>query len=166
MSALAALAPVAADAPGRDAVYLHPGQLVLCDRPTAVTTILGSCVSVCLYDERTGAAGMNHFLLPHWAGTGENGARFGGAAMRQLVDGLRRLGARTADLRAKVFGGACVLQAFERADREHLGTRNAQVALEFLRAEGIPVLAEDTGGRRGRRLCFHTDDGAALVRLI
>lgn len=159
-------APAAEAGPARDAVYLHPGQVVVRDQPTAVTTILGSCVSVLLYDERRGVGGVNHFLLPHWAGTGVENARFGAAAMRQLIDGVRGVGGRTADLRAKVFGGACVLDAFGRADGEHLGARNVRVALEALRAEGIPVLAEDTGGRRGRRLVFTTDDGAALLRLI
>lgn len=156
----------AEDAPAREAVYLHPGQVVVRDTPAAVTTILGSCVTVLLYDERRGVGGVNHFLLPHWAGTGVENARFGAAAMRQLIGGVRALGGRAPDLRAKVFGGACVLEAFGRADGEHLGTRNVRVAMEALRAEGIPVLAEDTGGRRGRRLLLTTDDGAALVRLI
>lgn len=165
-AATAPLPAPAAPAATREAVYLHPGQVVVCDTPTAVTTILGSCVSVLLYDERRGVGGVNHFLLPHWAGTGVDNARFGAAAMRQLVDGVRALGGRRADLRAKVFGGACVLEAFGRTDGEHLGDRNVRVALDALRAEGIPVLAQDTGGRRGRRLQFTTDDGAALVRLI
>ena len=156
----------AQDAPARETVYLHPGHVVVRDTPAAVTTILGSCVTVLLYDERRCVGGVNHFLLPHWAGTGVENARFGAAAMRQLISGVRALGGRTPDLRAKVFGGACVLEAFGRADGEHLGTRNVRVALEALRAEGIPVLAEDTGGRRGRRLLLTTDDGAALVRLI
>ncbi len=30
----------------------------------AVTTILGSCVAVCLWDESHGIGGMNHYLLP------------------------------------------------------------------------------------------------------
>jgi chemotaxis protein CheD len=167
MIALSALLPPPdAEAFTRDPVYLHPGQVVVRDTPTAVTTILGSCVSVFLYDERRGVAGVNHFLLPHWAGSGVENARFGAVAMRQLIAGVRALGGRTPDLRAKVFGGACVLEAFGRADGEHLGTRNVRVAMDALRAEGIPVLAEDTGGRRGRRLLFTTDDGTALVRLI
>jgi chemotaxis protein CheD len=150
----------------RASVYLHPGQVVVAAHPIAVTTILGSCVSVCLYDERRGVGGVNHFLLPHWVGTGAQNARFGCAAMRQLLAEVRALGGRTADLRAKVFGGACVLDAFGRADGEHLGTRNVRVALEALQTAGVPMLATDTGGRRGRRLLFTTDDGAALVRLI
>lgn len=167
---IAAPAPVPAPdlsaLPARATAYLHPGQIVICGQPTAVTTILGSCVSVCLYDERRGIAGVNHFLLPYWTGGAQPAGRFGAEAMRQLLSGVVALGARTADLRAKVFGGACVLDAFNGADGEHLGTRNVQVALEALRVERIPVLAADTGGRRGRRLLFTTDDGAALVRLI
>lgn len=152
--------------PARATAYLHPGQMVFCDQPTAVSTILGSCVSVCLYDERRGVAGVNHFLLPYWTGGAQAPGRFGAQAMHQLMAGVLARGGRTPDLRAKVFGGACVLDAFDHPGGGHLGTRNVQVALEALQAERIPVLASDTGGRRGRKLLFTTDDGAALVRLI
>ncbi|MEC8196132.1 MAG: hypothetical protein VX228_07415, partial [Pseudomonadota bacterium] len=29
-----------------------------------MTTILGSCVAACMWDETAGIGGMNHFLLP------------------------------------------------------------------------------------------------------
>jgi chemotaxis protein CheD len=64
-----------------------------------------------------------------------------------------------------VFGGAFIVDAFH-GPRERLGTKNAELALRTLRQEGIPVVADDVGGRRGRKVIFHTDTGVALVRLI
>jgi chemotaxis protein CheD len=160
--AAAAPHPVLDEAPARASVYLHPGQMVVCDRPTAVSTILGSCVSVCLYDPVLRAGGANHFLLPDH-GAAAPSTRFAGEALRDLLARMLALGADRRRLQAKVFGGACVVEAFRR-HTEHLGTRNAAAAIRFLEAERIPVMAEDTGGERGRKLLFHTDDGTALVR--
>jgi chemotaxis protein CheD len=130
-----------------------------------VTTILGSCVAVCVFDPVLHLGGTNHYVLPHWAGNGLSSARFGNVAVRSLIDKMLALGGRKADLQAKVFGGACVVAAF-RGREEHLGTKNADLALRTLRQEGIPVVADDVGGRRGRKVIFQTDTGVALVRLI
>ena len=58
--------PAAAREPDPTArlVYLHPGQLVASGDHVIVTTVLGSCVAVCLFDENAGVGGVNHFVLP------------------------------------------------------------------------------------------------------
>lgn len=158
-------APVADDAPPPEGVYLHPGDLVASAEPLALTTILGSCVGVCLYDAESGVGGMNHFLLPDSQGQGRPTARFGDVAMERLLAAVINAGARRSALRAHVFGGACVLAAFY-GPGTHLGERNVRVALRFLEQEGIPVVERCTGGRRGRKLLFHTAGGAVQVREI
>jgi len=149
----------------RKAVYLHPGQVFVSPDPTEVTTILGSCVAVCVFDPVLRLGGTNHYLLPHWVGNGSSSTRFGNVAVRSLIDRMLALGGQRQNLQAKVFGGACVIDAFQ-GRGDHLGTKNAEVALRTLRHEGIPVVADDVGGRRGRKVIFHTDTGVALVRLI
>ena len=37
-------------------LYLHPGEIHVTALPTRLTTILGSCVSVCLFDARANVA--------------------------------------------------------------------------------------------------------------
>ena len=145
--------------------YLHPGEVVVSAEPMALSTVLGSCVGVCLVDAGRGVGGMNHFLLPDSAGHARPGPRFGDVAMAQLLAEVLAAGASRERLAARVFGGACVLSAFCAGSR-HLGERNAEVALDFLDARAIPVLECDTGGRRGRRLLFHTHTGAAQARRI
>lgn len=151
------------DARGR--TYLHPGHLFASSQATTITTILGSCVSVCLYDPTTGAGGANHFLLPQAAAAADMSPRFGGAAIARLIERMIGLGSERSSLRAKLFGGACVLDAF-RDRAHHLGTQNVEAARRLLDDEGIDVVAEDVGGSRSRKLLFQTDDGTAWVKVL
>jgi chemotaxis protein CheD len=151
--------------PPRDALYLHPGQLAVAAHPQTLSTILGSCVGVCLFDPERGVGGMNHFLLPSSQGQPAPSPRYGDVAMQQLLAQVLQAGGRPRFLAARVFGGACVLQAFS-ASNGHLGERNVATALDFLAEAGIPVVQCTTGGRRGRKLTFHTHSGAACAREI
>jgi len=141
--------------------FLQPGQLVVSEQPMQVTTILGSCIAVCLWDRKLRIGGVNHFMLPLFSGNGVSSARFGDVAMRQLLDGLRALGARLPLLEARVFGGACMFAGMRSAD--HLGAKNAELALDFLYRNGIDVVQADTGGDRGRKLIYQTDEGKACL---
>ena len=47
-----------------EAVKILPGEYFATTRDLVVVTVLGSCVSVCLRDRRSGIGGMNHFMLP------------------------------------------------------------------------------------------------------
>ena len=149
----------------RTAFYLHPGQVIVSSDPAAVTTILGSCVAICIWDPVLRVGGANHYLLPHWVGNGLSSPRFGNVAFQLLIEKQLGLGSRKSDLQAKVFGGACVIDAFL-GRGEHLGAKNVELGLKVLRQEGIRVVADDVGGRRGRKVIFHTDSGVALVRVI
>ena len=155
------------DEPGkqRRAVYLHPGRLLVATEACAITTILGSCVAVCLWDPMLQIGGINHYLLPYGSGGGPASVRFGNVATESLIEELSKRGSLKTSLQAKVFGGACLLESFQTGGND-LGGKNAEVALSVLARFGIPVLAEDTGGRRGRKLIFNTDDGTAWVKKI
>ncbi len=148
------------------AVFLRAGQIFTSAAPAVVTTILGSCVSVCLWDSVSGAGGVNHYLLPVAGGRRqEDAGRFGEMTIPRLIDELLALGCRKRNLAAKVFGGANVLGAAG-AGKNHIGTKNAEVAFAMLSAEGIPVLARDVGGSRGRKVIFHTQGGSVWVRKL
>ena len=143
--------------------YLHPGQLFVSKENHEVTTILGSCVAVCLWDTGAKIGGINHYLLPSFAGDGVASARFGDTSIRELLSTLIAMGCDRRRFQAKLFGGACVLEAF-RVRKNHLGAQNVRTARELLAAEAIPVVGEDVGGDRGRKLIFTTGDGSAWVK--
>jgi chemotaxis protein CheD len=152
------------DHSGFPVVYLLPADLVAAggDAPRTLTTVLGSCVSVCLWDRRGRGGGMTHYLLPRCAQGSARTPRYGDVAIPTLISRLLALGAARGDLRAKVFGGAHVLATVPVGGRT-LGGDNVQVAIEALGTEGISVISEDVGGTRGRKLAFNTVDGTALV---
>ncbi len=146
----------------RGQVFLHPGDLHVSGIPTRITTILGSCVAVCLWDPDLGIGGMNHYLLPAVVGGGDS-LRYGRPAIWRLLEDLDRLGVRRHALLAKVYGGACTLPSIW-TRYPHLGWQNVEVAAEILEVEGIPVVEWDVGGLRGRKVVFDTDDGTSWFR--
>jgi chemotaxis protein CheD len=148
-----------------EGAYLQPGEMIVATRPTAVSTVLGSCVAVCLWDRRRAIGGMNHFLLAHGQGEGQQGRRFGNVATPELLRLMLSRGSDAADLVAKIFGGGDVLPGL-RAGDDSLGARNVEVARQVLREHRVPVISEDVRGRHGRKLIFHSHDGAAFVRLL
>ena len=145
-------------------VYLYPGELIATSDPSVISTVLGSCVSVCLLDPVTKSGGANHFLLPHLTrGDGASG-RFGRTAMETLFTRMLSLGCQKRNLTARMFGGASLFEGSR--DRISIGQQNVQVATRFLEDEGIPILVREVGGARGRKLVFHTETGDIFVRTL
>ena len=151
--------------PALPATYVHPGQIVVSSGTEAFTTILGSCVSVCLHDPKLGIGGLNHFLLPMACPPEQMPGRYGPSAMAQLVSAMLSNGAVLQRMVAHIVGGASVLAAFG-TDSNHLGMRNVTVARDFLHGHRIPVMTIDVGGTRGRKLVFSPRDGLTYINLL
>jgi chemotaxis protein CheD len=144
--------------------YLLPGNLFVHADEHTVLTVLGSCVSVCLWDPRKGIGGINHYMLPLWNGEGLASPRFGNIAIPKLIEKILHLGADRRSLQAKVFGGGDMLKAA--TTFMNIGQRNIVLAEDMLRDEKIPIISADTGGRHGRKLFFNTRTGVVLVKLL
>lgn len=151
------------DETGRRRFFLPAGQLYATAEPTDIVTVLGSCVSVCLYDVAKGVGGANHFMLPGSAVIPS--PRYATHAFDLLLEQLIALGARRSRLEAKLFGGASMLKLGTDAMRD-LGGRNIDAARRRLEDEHIPIVSEDVGGSSGRKLVFSTGDGTALLRQV
>lgn len=149
----------------RKTMYLHAGHMYSTAESHDVTTILGSCVSVCITDSVAGVGGMNHYMLPWDVGSAQANPRFATFAIPHLIDDLVDLGARRIRLQAKIFGGACVLREFQRSGND-LGLRNIEAARRLLGEAGIPIIHEDVGGMRGLKLVYRTDDGSFVLKRL
>ncbi len=126
-----------------------------------VTTVLGSCVAVCLYDETKSQGAINHYMLPFWNGKELASPKYGNIAIDSLVKKIEQLGSRRKNLVAKVFGGANQL--------EHtlaVGERNIKIAEEILADLKIKVVAKSVGGHKGRKLNFNTSTGEVFMKYI
>lgn len=144
---------------------VHVGQgdhYVSSDPDVVLTTVLGSCVALCLSDPQAGVGGMNHFLLPEGAGA-EGGAsrRYGAYLMEVLINDVLKAGGRRDRLEAKLFGGGRMFDALT-----DIGSANADFAEKFLADEGIPVVSRSLRGAGGRRIHYWPVSGRARQRVV
>ena len=129
---------------GLDAAKVLPGEYYVTIEDRALATVLGSCVTACIRDVDSGIGGINHFMLPQCADDARlavsASGRYGAFAMELLINELAKLGARRGRIKAKVFGGGNVLPGMTVSN---VSERNASFVLEFLKLEGIEVIAQD-----------------------
>jgi chemotaxis protein CheD len=149
----------------REAVKILPGQYYAAGRDMLIVTVLGSCVSACLWDPLKRIGGMNHFMLPGSAQSGPaaDAARMGVYAMELLINRMLKLGAERGRLVAKVFGGASVLEGM---DALNIGSQNSAFVIEFLREEGIAVVAQDLYDVCPRKVYFFPHTGKVKVKKL
>lgn len=141
--------------------FLFPGTIFADPRDCQVSTVLGSCVAVCLWDPSARMGGINHFMLPLWNGEGLATPKYGNIAMEKLLARLHVMGCKSEHLIAKVFGGANVLGTGN--ELFMIGDRNIILAFQMLEEYGIPVKGSDVGGRVGRKIVMRTATGVVLV---
>jgi chemotaxis protein CheD len=158
----------------KTSVHLHPGEYFASSgRVGIISTILGSCVSACIFDPVCNVFGMNHFLLsskrysrdlPYYE---TDAGRYGIQAMELLLNRMLSLGARRQNLKAKAFGGASILPSLSRPGNYLcVGEVNVRFIREFLKLEDIPLVSEDLGGNLGRIVRFHGNDFSVYVKKI
>ena len=145
-----------------DAVKVLPGEYFVSTDDMVLMTVLGSCISACIWDGRVRAGGMNHFMLPD--GDASDGfGRYGSYAMELLINEMLKRGARRESMQAKVFGGAQVMAGFTSMN---VGERNTKFVLDYLATERIPVVSQDVLDRHPRKVCFFPVTGKALVKRL
>jgi chemotaxis protein CheD len=148
-----------------EAAKILPGEYFVSAHGMVLVTVLGSCVAACIRDTGKGVGGMNHFMLPDGGSLDRSGVstRYGVYAMEVLINHLIKLGARRNRLEAKVFGGGAVLSSLASSK---VGARNAGFVRDYLKAENIPIVAEDLLGSHPRKLYYFPDSGRALVKKL
>jgi chemotaxis protein CheD len=154
-------------------ITIHPGEYYVTNKNVVISTLLGSCVAACLYDPIYKVLGMNHFLLSSKRYAKDmpvcitEAGRYGINAMELLINGMLKLGAKRENLRAKAFGGSSLLSSSKRSDNFLcVGEVNCRFIVEFLKNDGIPLIASDLGGDRGRVIRFLSNDYSVLRRKI
>jgi chemotaxis protein CheD len=147
-------------------VKVYPGDYYVTSKPDEMlVTVLGSCVAACIRDPKTGAGGMNHFMLPEGDGTGWGGdmmsMRFGNHAMEKLINEIIKLGCPRERMEIKVFGGGNVIES-----SQAVGTKNAEFVMRYLRDEGLKCVAQDLGGDFPRRIQYMPSTGKVVRRIL
>ncbi len=143
-------------------IFLKPGELFVADGGWRIRTLLGSCVSITLWDPLTRTGGMSHFLLPTRGAavpTAEFDGRYGDEALQLIVDEFRRCGVAQHQCQAKIFGGGNMFPGHIRPGMVNVGQRNGEAARALLQAHGIPVVSESLFGVGHRQIIFDVSNG-------
>ncbi len=144
-----------------DKKFIHASQLYIATEPTEIHTVLGSCVAVCLVDQTTMIAGMNHYLLPLWNNDGIPSPKFGNVSIAKLIEGMEKAGCNRRNIVAKVFGGASPSGLTAGGQ---VGSRNVDIAIDMLKQYGISIVGKDVGGSKSRKIVLYSETGKVILR--
>lgn len=145
-------------------IYLYPSKIFVSDLETKILTILGSCVSICLYDVKNKYGGMNHYMLPLWNGNELPTPKYGNIAIPKLIEKMENLGSNKNNLVAKMFGGGDVLET--KNDIFNIGQRNVDLGREILSNYNIPIISESVRGVFGRKIVFNNINNQVQHKFI
>jgi len=154
-------------------LYLKPGEIILTDKASAITTVLGSCVSVTMFSPQVRLSAICHNLLPAC----KNGSACSGScpeAFRYVECTIRRMaqefsvrGIDQAGIEVKLFGGSDMFEPCGGGNKAlTIGKQNIETALKILGELGLRIAAFDTGGKRGRKIVFHTHTGEVYLKRL
>ena len=148
-----------------------PGEFYVTKQDEAISTVLGSCISACIWDTKMHIGGMNHFMLPikgdnvghnGWQNNNNYTCRYGLWAMEYLINEILKYGGSRNNLEVKLFGGGRVMKNFT----SDVGAQNIMFAQEYLQNEELPVVSSDVGGEWPRKVLFYPSTGKALVKRL
>jgi chemotaxis protein CheD len=145
-------------------VIVNIGDVHVGKEPSILQAVLGSCVSVCLWDREAGVGGMNHFMLPRLMGNHQQPTYSGPESIRALFRKIRQAGANPMMLKAKLFGGGRLIREF--SENLDIGKENVRIARQELEEMQIPVMKECIGGDSGIKVIFYPSNGRAFVKKL
>lgn len=143
-----------------------PGEYYVTHNDEAITTVLGSCIAVCVRDREIGVGGMNHFMLPlckdeiaEHCDSNDQATRYGNYAMEHMINDVLKNGGRRGRLEFKVFGGGAVVEGMS-----NIGSHNITFVHDYIQMEGLRMISEDVGGNWPRKVIYFPQTGRALVK--
>jgi len=147
------------------------GDIVVAKHPVVLTSLgLGSCIGLVIYDDIAKVAGMSHIMLPnnHEGKDVKKLGKYADTAVPKLIEDLIALGALKSRLKAKMAGGAQMFSIPGKNSASFLaiGERNIETTKKMLEKYGIPLVASDVGGNKGRSVEFYTDNWIMIVKVI
>ncbi len=151
------------DEPNRE-VYLKPGDFCFGDGRLRITTLLGSCISITLWQPLLKHGGMCHYMLPSRTGRhAKLDGKYGTEAMELFMQELKRRRAVPQQYEVKVYGGGNMFGSMLNSGMD-VGRRNIEMAHELLDHYGFNVVHDHVGDFGHRKVQFDVWNGE--VRLV
>ena len=139
--------------------FLKPGFIYVSTKPTMISTVVGSCIAVCVFDRKQKIGGMNHFQFPVIRNTNHATARYGNVAVPALINLMIDEGSKNEHLEAQIFGGSYNPEIGDK----NIGQENIRIAKKILTKKRIHLASEDVGGEKGRKIIFNTNTNELAV---
>jgi chemotaxis protein CheD len=147
-------------------IFLKPGEIFVSQEPAVVSTILGSCVAVTVFNRRLKVGGICHALLPENRSLRDDDyGRYVDGAIAHVLKRLEAMGIQKNEMQIKLFGGADVIDIVD-VTKPSVGKQNIAKALETIRHEELVVSHSDVGGDAGRKIRFCTHTGTVFLKRI
>jgi chemotaxis protein CheD len=151
------------------AIFLRPGEIVIAELPSVVTTLLGSCVAVTLFNARLKLGAICHAVLPSCRREGvcdncQEPGKYVPCAISSMLQAMAEHGVTRGEIEAKIFGGSDMFDSQGRS--LSVGSQNAEMALRLVEKESLTLVTQDLGGRLGRKIVFHTATGEVLLKRL
>jgi chemotaxis protein CheD len=149
-----------------DKILLQIGEYYVTKKPKLMGTLLGSCVSVCLFNKFNGHAAMNHFLMPSANNKKmENDpGKYGKSSCEMIIQTLMALDSNASHYTAQVFGGANVFNLVDSIG--DIGNRNIGIAEQVLAEHKIRIIHREIGGNKGRHIYFNSSKNKVECRKL
>ncbi len=142
--------------------YLQPGHIFINKDPSVVSTVIGTCAVVCLWDFKKRYGGANHFVQPFAKSKDKTTVLFGNIATATLIKMMIEQGSQPSDLEAQIIGGGIP----PHNKNCELGEKNIEIARRVLNKNNIHIVSCDVGGYKGRKLYFHTEKGECIIHKL
>lgn len=144
--------------------FLNMGQIYVGDKDEIIFTVLGSCVAVCLFDQKKEISAMCHYLLPLWNNKGLASPKYGNIAIKKIITSMVNKGCNKKDIVAKVFGGASFNDLTQLEEQYLIGKNNINIAIDILSEENIKIVAQDLGGFKERKIWLNPPSGKVQLK--
>lgn len=154
---------------GSNEIKVGIADLNLVLDPGIIMTIgLGSCIGIALYDSKLKVAGLSHIMLPDSTQFKNvtNPMKFADSAIPILIDRMEKQGCKKQNIIAKIAGGASMFNFSDKSIISDIGKRNSEAVKKSLKEIGIPIVAEDTGGNKGRTMILESSNGKVTLKIV
>lgn len=152
-------------------VFLHPGEVIFCNKPIVIATVLGSCVAITFYNGRTGYTGISHCQLPQCKdprqtcnGECEGPYKYVDCTIKKMINKFLNMEIKKNEIDVKIFGGGDVLNYRDHAGiSKTVGKLNIDMAVNMVEKNYLNLTAMDVGGKTGRKIFFLTNSGEVYL---
>lgn len=146
------------------------GGLFIAEKPMILKTVLGSCVSLTLWDKQKGIGGMNHVVLPGSFSSinpeallEKRDTRYGIFSLEELLYGMEQRGCRRPDMEARIFGASYM---DPKGRRSGIQESNVEFVMNFVEMARIPIKEGLAFQEQALKLFFNTATGSVHVERL